>query len=221
MWFQCSLSFGIPVSWERVVWSSLGQVTFQHATPSVYNWYGGVAWAKLISFVLQSQIHKNYNVAHMYSGHLPIDLYLGRGSLLLVGPLFHFRQCHNGLVPSRNRVCTEWCWSTHTFEEQNWYALESSKLQVKAEFTETCPLGAPSSCHFKLTWMLLCLTLCAWVCMGCYSCSSGVPVYSAIVSVSPVAFQCGTVSTKFFRVVFQCTLQYSLGRPVIYQCTLG
>ena len=33
-------------------------------------------------------------------------LYLGRGSLLLVGPLFHFRQCHSGLVPSRNEhVC--------------------------------------------------------------------------------------------------------------------
>ena len=28
------------------------------------------------------------------------------------------------------------------FEEQNWYALQSSKLQVRAEFTETCPLAA-------------------------------------------------------------------------------
>ena len=27
------------------------------------------------------------------------------------------------------------------FEEQNWYALESSKLQIKAEFTETYPLA--------------------------------------------------------------------------------
>ena len=45
-------------------------------------------------------------VSYLYSGHLPVGLYLGRGSLLLVGPLFHFRQCHTGLVPSRNKhVC--------------------------------------------------------------------------------------------------------------------
>ena len=45
-------------------------------------------------------------VSYMYSGHLPVGLYLGRGSILLVGPLFHFRQCHSGLVPSRNEhVC--------------------------------------------------------------------------------------------------------------------
>ena len=39
---------------------------------------------------------------NMYSGHFSVGLYLGRGSLLLVGPLFHFRQCHSGLVSSRN-----------------------------------------------------------------------------------------------------------------------
>ena len=45
-------------------------------------------------------------VSYLYSEHLPVGLYLGRGSLLLVGPLFHFRQCHSGLVPSRNEhVC--------------------------------------------------------------------------------------------------------------------
>ena len=45
-------------------------------------------------------------VSYLYSGHLPVGLYLGRGSLLLVGPLFHFRQCHSGLVASRNEhVC--------------------------------------------------------------------------------------------------------------------
>ena len=41
-------------------------------------------------------------VSYLYSGQLPVDLYLGRGSILLVDPLFHFRQCHSGLVPSRN-----------------------------------------------------------------------------------------------------------------------
>ena len=41
-------------------------------------------------------------VSYLYSGHFTVAIYLGRGSLLLVGPLFHFRQCHSGLVPSRN-----------------------------------------------------------------------------------------------------------------------
>ena len=40
-----------------------------------------------------------------------------------------------------SKACTEWCWSTHMFKEQDWYPLQSSKLQVKAEFTETCPLA--------------------------------------------------------------------------------
>ena len=45
-------------------------------------------------------------VSYLYSGHLPVGLYLGRESLLLVDPLFHFRQYHSGLVPSRNeQVC--------------------------------------------------------------------------------------------------------------------
>ena len=44
--------------------------------------------------------------SYLYNGHLPVGLYLGRGSLLLVGLLFHFHQCHNGLVSSRNEhVC--------------------------------------------------------------------------------------------------------------------
>ena len=44
--------------------------------------------------------------SNLCSVHLPVSLSLGRGSLLLVSPLFHFPQCHNGLVSSRNeRVC--------------------------------------------------------------------------------------------------------------------
>ena len=38
--FQCGLPSGIPVYWQNLVWRSLGQVTSQHATPNVYNWYG-------------------------------------------------------------------------------------------------------------------------------------------------------------------------------------
>ena len=40
------------------------------------------------------------------SGNLPVSPSLGRGSLLLVGPLFHFPQYHSGLVSSRiEHVC--------------------------------------------------------------------------------------------------------------------
>ena len=38
--FQCGLSSGFPVYLQNLVWRSLGQVTSQHATPNVYNWYG-------------------------------------------------------------------------------------------------------------------------------------------------------------------------------------
>ena len=34
-------------------------------------------------------------VSNLYSGHLPVGLCLGQGSLLLVGLLFNFLQCHN------------------------------------------------------------------------------------------------------------------------------
>ena len=45
-------------------------------------------------------------VSYLYRGHLSVGLYLGRGSLLLVGPLFHFRQYRSGFVPSINEhVC--------------------------------------------------------------------------------------------------------------------
>ena len=87
-------------------------------------------------------------------------------------------------------------------------------------------IGVPPSCHFKLTWMLFCLTICAGACVVCYSPSSGVTVYAAKVRVSPVASQGGAVSTKFlqwhssvwmfqicFPVVFQCILQVIAGSP--------
>ena len=67
-------------------------------------------------------------------------------------------------------ACTGWWWIIDTSEEQNWYTLQSIKLKVKAEFTETLLLGVPPSCHFKLTWILLCLTICASVCGAWESC---------------------------------------------------
>ena len=40
--------------------------------------------------------------SNMYNGHLPMGLCLDQGSLLLVGPIFHFHQCQSGLVSSTN-----------------------------------------------------------------------------------------------------------------------
>ena len=40
-----------------------------------------------------------------------------------------------------SKACTGWCWGTHVCIEQDLYPLQSSKSQVKAEFTETCPLA--------------------------------------------------------------------------------
>ena len=73
------------------------------------------------------------------------------------------------------------------------------------------------------------------VSMGCYSLSpsSGVSVQAAMVRVSPVAFQCGTVSTKSFQ--WYSSVGYNRQRfssnipmwdsfhyvlPVVFQCTL-
>ena len=44
--------------------------------------------------------------SNLCSGHLPVGLFLGRGSLLLVSPLSHFPKCHSGLESSRTeQVC--------------------------------------------------------------------------------------------------------------------
>ena len=51
--------------------------------------------------------------------------------------------------------------------------------------------------------------------------SSDVPVKAKIFKVSSVAFQRGAVSTKFFQWCSSVPCKYSLGRPVVSQCTLG
>ena len=63
-----------------------------------------VVWAKLISFDLQSQIHKNYTGAHIKGMH---------------------------------RVMLRY---SHVLRAMD-ASLQSSKLQVKAEYTETGPLA--------------------------------------------------------------------------------
>ena len=83
--FHCSLSSGIPVYWQHLVWRSARQATSQHATPYVYNWNG------------ESVFNCNINYT--------------KTIMVLI-----------------SKAWTEWCWSTHMFEEQNWYVLQSSKI---------------------------------------------------------------------------------------------
>ena len=64
-----------------------------------------------------------------------------------------------------SKACTQWCWSAHMFEEQNWYALQSSKLQVTAEFTDTRPLAA--CCSAILSFQTgMDATLLNYMCLG-------------------------------------------------------
>ena len=97
---------------------------------------------------------------------------------------------------------------------------------MRTEFTVHFLTGVPPSCHFKLAWMLPCLTIGTWVSGGCdsppavFQCrlqkldflqwhpnvgqfqlnfSIVFPVQVKIVKVSPVAFQRGAVSNKFFQ----------------------
>ena len=77
-----------------------------------------------------------------------------------------------------SKACTGWCWSTHVSQEQNWYPLQSSKLQVKAEFTETCPLvrWCPAILLFQTGVNPTLLNYKCRACVGCYSPSGGIPV---------------------------------------------
>ena len=108
-------------TWDLValVWPIRSRViTTSSALVSCWNFFGGpsVGFTRYRSLPCTATSHLvwiNFSecrswpvVSYLYSEHLPVGLYLGRGSLLLVGPLFHFRQCHSGLVPSRNEhVC--------------------------------------------------------------------------------------------------------------------
>ena len=110
------------------------------------------------------------------------------------------------------KVCIEW----------RWYAWQSSILQVKTELVNTeyrdlstCCL-ASRNLHFKVAWMLHCLTICAcvWGLLQSFQWCSSVCCNSQSVS-------SGTVSTKFFQWCSSVPCKYSLGHPEVYQCTLG
>ena len=56
--------------------------------------------------------------------------------------------------------------------------MQSSKLQVKAEYTETGPLAnwCPAILSFQTDMDATLLVICVGACVGCHSPSSGVPV---------------------------------------------
>ena len=79
-----------------------------------------------------------------------------------------------------SKACNEWCGITHTFEELNRYALQSSNLQIEAELTEACPFAAwcPTISSFQTGID------------ACFSAKLYVPRCVRAVIVSPVVFQC-------------------------------
>ena len=83
--------------------------------------------------------------SYLYSGHLPVGLYLGRGSLLLVGPLFHFRQCHSWL---------DWVCLTTTHVLQDILAVLHRLMCLKSCFhsLKSCPIqvNLSQSCFHSL-----------------------------------------------------------------------
>ena len=111
-----------------------------------------------------------------------------------------------------SKACTGWCWSTHVCKEHNWYPLQSSNLQLNSEFTETCPLVScfAAILSFKTG---MAATLLSYMCQGVLQSLQWCSNVGCKRRVSPVAFQCGAISTKFFPVVFQCTLQVFAWSP--------
>ena len=122
VWPQWWQPVGGP--WDRIwdlvalVWPIRSQViTTSSALVRCWNFFVGPSICLQDRDLCHVQLHPTWFepiaecrswpvVSYLYSGHLPVGLYLGRRSLLIVGTLFHFRQCHIGLVPSRNEhVC--------------------------------------------------------------------------------------------------------------------
>ena len=101
-----------------------------------------VVWAKLISFELQPQIHKNFNGAHI------------QGMYWVMLKYSH--------VSRAEPVCIA----------KQWTPSKKLNLQRLVHLL----LGVSPSCHFKLTWMLLCTCIysdfeISAVCMCEYVCS--------------------------------------------------
>ena len=121
--------------WDLValVWPIRSRViTTSSALVRYWNFSGGPVLVSQDSDLCHVQLHPTWFeptseckswpvVSYLYSGHLPVGLYPGRGSLLLVGPLFHFRQCSQpsttvAWYPAETKTCalvTQWPEQVH------------------------------------------------------------------------------------------------------------
>ena len=122
-----------------------------------------------------------------------------------------------------SKACTDWCWSTHTFEEQNWYPLQNIKLLIKAEFTENGPLAA--SCPAILSFQTgMDANLLNYTCLGMCGLLQSLQWCSGV-GCKSLSFSSGitvwAVSTKFFQWCSSVPCKYSLGRPVVSQVYTG
>ena len=99
-------------------------------------------------FPVQSSMVQCTSLEIIRSGHIPactpLCVHLVWRELFELS-WFHMYcnpKCTKTIMVLTSKTYTEWSWSTYRFEEQNCYAVDSIKLQVKAEFAETCPLAA-------------------------------------------------------------------------------
>ena len=122
--------------------------------------------------------------------------------------------------------------------EQNWQPLQSSKLQVKAEYTESCPLayccpailsfqtGMDATLHASLfvSWRVWAATI-PPVVFQCRLQKLEFLQWHPSVGRIQLSFSSGipvwAVSTKFFQWCSSVPCKYSLGCPVVSLCTLG
>ena len=122
--FQCGLSSGIRVYWQNLVWRSLGHWvrSLPSMRPLMYTTaMVRVVWAKLISFDLQPQIHKNYNGAHIKGTHRVMLKYshVLRAELASIAEQYTpskgwiYRDLSTCLLVSRHLVISNWrgCYS--------------------------------------------------------------------------------------------------------------
>ena len=128
------------------------------------------------------------------TSHNPQPLVYTAGMVRVVwASWIHLNNCKytKTLIALISQAYTERCWNTHTFDEQNWYPLQSGKPKVNAEFIETCPLAAILSFQtgmdatllnymcLGVRGLLLSLQWCSSAGCNNQSLSSGIPVWGS------------------------------------------
>ena len=107
VWPQRWQTFGGPryKIWDWVVWPTRSRAMTSSALVKCLKFFGGPSVSRDRG-LYHVQLHptwfepaakyRSWPVAsNLYSGQLPVGLCLSQGSVLWVGPLFHFPQCHS------------------------------------------------------------------------------------------------------------------------------